>query len=137
MRHGGFLLGRSPTTLSLPRARLPGPGRRTGLSTGSPTAVAVLERARRDHQFARETRSGGDNALFSISAEWGEAERTEREAAAATTSAERIVDRSPRARDSVDAATPPPPARVQHVHSRSERPGDESLLDGSVSFMTS
>ena len=109
MRHGGFLLGRSPTTLSLSRARLPGPGRRTGLSTGSPTAVAALERARRDHHFARETRSGGDNALFSISAAWGEAERTEREAAAAMTSNERIVDRSTRARDSVDAATPPPP----------------------------
>ena len=99
--------------------------------------MAVLERARRDHQFAREARSGGDNALFSISAEWGEAERTEREAAAAMTSAERIVDRSSRARDSVDAATPPPPARVQHVYSRSERPGDEPFLDGSVSFMTS
>ena len=99
--------------------------------------MAVLERARRDHQFARETRSGGDNALFLISAEWGEAERTEREAAAAMTSAERIVDRSTRARDSVDAATPPPPARVQHVHSRSERRGDEAFLDGSVSFMTS
>ena len=40
------------------------PGRRTGFSTGSPTAVAVLERARRDHQFARETRSGGDNCLL-------------------------------------------------------------------------
>ena len=71
------------------------PGRRTGLSTAprdtalpgrnrsvrqsrrgsnlsrTPTAVAVLERARRDHQFARETRSGGDNAFFSISAAWG------------------------------------------------------------------
>ena len=71
------------------------PGRRTGLSTAprdtalpgrnrsvrqsrrgsnlsrTPTAVAVLERARRDHRFARETRSGGDNALFSISAAWG------------------------------------------------------------------
>ena len=81
--------------------------------------MAVREHARRDHRLAQATRSGGDNALFSISAEWGEAERTEREAAAVMTSAERIVDRSARARDSVDAATPPPPARVQHVHSRS------------------
>ena len=83
--------------------------RRTYTRTGSPTAVAVLERARPDHQFARDTRSGGDNAFFSISTEWGEAERTERGATAATTSAERVVNRSARARDSFDAATPPPP----------------------------
>ena len=66
-----------------------------------------------------------------------EAERAEREAAAAMTRAERVVERSARARDSVAAAAPPPLARVQHVHSRSERPGDEAFLDGSVSFMAS
>ena len=30
---------------------------------------------------------------------------------------------------------PAPPARVQSVHSRSERPGDDVFLDGSVTFM--
>ena len=53
------------------------------------------------------------------------------------TRAERVVERSARARDSITAAAPPPPARVQHVHSRSERPEDEAFLDGSVSFMAS
>ena len=172
MRHGGFLLGRSLATLSLPRARFPGSGHRTGLSTaprdsapreepqrpvesegeqplsysgthwrlhsacssehhrlvspysitlreqgssaerdtraGSPTAVAVLERERRDHQFARETTPRRRQRLIFDQRRVEEAERAEREAAAAMTRAERVADRSARARDSVAAATPPP-----------------------------
>ena len=45
MRHGGLLLGRSSATLSLPRARLTGPGRRTGLST-APRDTALPGRNR-------------------------------------------------------------------------------------------
>ena len=66
-----------------------------------------------------------------------DAERAEQEAAAEITRAQEVVDRTARARDSVAAATPPPPARVQSVHSRSERPGDDAFLDGSVTFMAS
>ena len=66
-----------------------------------------------------------------------EAERAEQEAAAEITRAQEVVDRTGRARDSVDAATPPTPARVQSVNSWSERPGDDAFLDGSVQFMTS
>ena len=66
-----------------------------------------------------------------------EAERAEREAVAATTRGEWVAGRSARAGESVAAATPPPPARVQHVHLRSERLGDEAFLDGSISFMAS
>ena len=100
--------------------------------------MAALERTRRDHKFARETTLRRRQRLIFDQRRVEEAERAEREAAAAMTSAERVVDLSAaRARDSVDAATPHPPARVQHVHSRSERPGDEPFLDGSVSFMTS
>ena len=42
-----------------------------------------------------------------------------------------------RARDTVAAATPPPPARVQNVHSGSKRPGNDVFLDGSVRLMAS
>ena len=65
------------------------------------------------------------------------AERAEQEAAAAITRAQEVVNRTVRARDSVAAATPPPPARVQSINSRSERPGDDPILDGSVTFMAS
>ena len=64
-----------------------------------------------------------------------EAERAEREAAAEMARAEGVVDRTARVRDSVAAAISPPPVRVQNVHSRSERPGDDAFLDGSVTFM--
>ena len=66
-----------------------------------------------------------------------DAERAEQEAAAEITGAQEVVDRTARARESVAAATPPPPARVLNVHSRSERPGDEAFLDKSVIFMAS
>ena len=66
-----------------------------------------------------------------------EAERAEQEAAAEITRAQEVVDRTARARGSVAAATPPPPARVQSDHSRSERPGDDVFLDGSVTSMAS
>ena len=104
---------------------------------GSPTAVTVLERARRDHQFTRETTLRRRHRLIFDRRRVEEAERAEREAAAAMTRAAWVVGRSARAWDSVAAATPPPPPRVQHVHSRSERPGDEAFLDDRVSFMTS
>ena len=65
------------------------------------------------------------------------AERAEQEAAAATTGAQEVVNRTVRARESVAAATPPSPARRQSVNSRSERPGDAAFLDGSVTFMAS
>ena len=61
----------------------------------------------------------------------------EREVAAEITRAEEVVDRTARAGDSVAVATPPPPARVQSVHSRSERPGDDAFLDGGLTFMAS
>ena len=66
-----------------------------------------------------------------------EAERAEREAVAATTRGEWVAGRSARVGASVAATTPPPPARVLHVHSPSERLGDEAFLDGSASFMAS
>ena len=64
-------------------------------------------------------------------------ERTRRanEYTAETTRDQEVVDRTARARDSFSAATPPPPARVQSVTSRSERPGDDAFTDGSVAFM--
>ena len=48
------------------------------------------------------------------------AERSEQEAALVTTRAQEAVTRAERARDSVAAATPLPPAREQGVNSRSE-----------------
>ena len=102
---------------------------------GCPKAAAVLERARRDYQSARETTLRKRQRLIFDQRRVEEAERAEREATAAMTRAEWVVGRSARARDSVAAATPPPPVRVQHVHSRSERPGDDAFLDDSVSFM--
>ena len=90
--------------------------RSANCSAGSPTTVAVLERARRDHQFTRETTLRRRQRLIF---DQRRVEEAEREAAAAMTRAEWVVGRSARARDSVAAATPPPPARVQHVHSRS------------------
>ena len=104
---------------------------------GSPTAVAVLECARRDLQFARETPLRRRQRLVLDQRKVEEAERAERKAAAEMNKAEGVVDRTARARDSVVAATPAPLARVQNVHSRSERPGDEAFLDGSVTFMAS
>ena len=82
---------------------------RDSLSTGSPTAVAVLERARRDHKFARETTVRRRQRLIFDQRRVEEAERAERVVAAAMIRAKRVVDRSARARDSVAAATPPPP----------------------------
>ena len=66
-----------------------------------------------------------------------DAERAEREASAALTRAEWVAGHHARAGDSVAAATSPSAVRVQHVHSRSVRLGDEAFLDGSVSFMAS
>ena len=66
-----------------------------------------------------------------------EEERAEREVAAALTRAEWAAEQYARAGDSVAVATSPSPARVQHVHSRSEKRGDEVLFDGSVSYMAS
>ena len=104
---------------------------------GSPTAVAVLERARRDHQFARETTLRRWQRDIFDQRRVEKTERAEREAAAAMTRADRVIERTARARGFVAAAAPPPPVRVQHVHSRSERPGDEVFLDGSVSLLAS
>ena len=64
---------------------------------GPPTAVAVLEHARRDHQFARETTLRGRQRLVFDQRRVEEAERVERDAAAATTRAEWVVDRTARA----------------------------------------
>ena len=66
-----------------------------------------------------------------------EAERAEREAAAALTSSEWVAGQYARASDSVAVATSLSTARVQHVHSRSERLGDEAFFDGGVSYMAS
>ena len=77
--------GRSPATVGLQRARLPAGVRNTPRDTGCPR--------RSSKNFQRRVE---------------EAERAEREAAAAMTRAERVVERSARARDSVAAATPPP-----------------------------
>ena len=193
MRHGGLLLGRSPATLSLPRARIPGPGRRTGLITvprdvgrvlaplpgtqrsqggtaasgrvgggatslvlGGPLAPALCTyfRAlparlptfdhpprtglvgRAGHPHRLPDRGGGTRAcatrppvcardtlrrrqrLIFGQRRVEEAERAEREAAAAMTRAARVVDRSARARDSVAAATPPPPRREYSTYTR-------------------
>ena len=89
---------------------------------GSPTAVAVLERTRRDHKFARGTTLRRRQRLNFDQRRVEEAERAEREAAAVMARAEWVVGRSARARDSAAAATPPPPARVQLVHSLSGTP---------------
>ena len=75
---------------------------------GSPTAGAVLERARRDYESARETTLRRRQCLMFDQRRVEEAKRAEREAAAAKTIAEWVVDRTARARDSVVAATPPP-----------------------------
>ena len=66
-----------------------------------------------------------------------EAERAEREAAEALTRAEWVAGQYARAGDCVAVATSPSLAGVQHVHSRSERLGDEAFFDGSVSYMAS
>ena len=105
--------------------------------TGSPTAVEVLERTRRAHQCARETTLRRRQRLLLEQRKVQAAERAEQEAAAAITRAQVVVGWAARARDSVAAATPRPPARVQSVNSRSERPGDDAFLDGSVTFMAS
>ena len=65
------------------------------------------------------------------------AKRAEQEAATATTRAQEVGNRTVGARDSVAAATPPPPARGHRVNSRPERPGDDAFLNGSVTFMAS
>ena len=57
--------------------------------------------------------------------------------AAALTRAEWAAEQYARAGNSVAVATSPSPARVQHLHSRSERRGDEAFFDGSVSYMAS
>ena len=77
--------------------------------TGSPTAVAVLERARRHHTVARETTHRRRQRLNYDLRRVEESERAEREAAAAMTRVEWVVGRSARARDAVAAATPRPP----------------------------
>ena len=99
--------------------------------------MAVPERARRAHQIARETTLWRWQRLVSDQRRVEEAEWAEREAAAEMTRAEGVVDRTAQARDSVAAAIPSPRARVQNVHSRSERPGDDDFLDGSATFVAS
>ena len=103
--------------------------------TDSPSAAVLLERARRQHTVARETTHRRRQRLNFDQRRVEEAERAEREAAVALTRAEWVAGQSARAGDSVAVATSPPPPRVPHVHSRSERLGDEAFFDGSVSYM--
>ena len=105
--------------------------------TDSPSAAVLLERARRQHTVAQETTHRRRERLNFDLRRVEEAERAEREATAAMTRTEWVAGQSARAGDSVAAATSPPPARVQHVHSRSERLRDGAFLDGSVSYMAS
>ena len=100
------------------------------------TAVEELELTRRAQQRARDTTLRRRQRLLE-QRKVEAAERAEEEAAAAITRAQEVVNRTVRARESVAAATPPPPARGQRVNSRSERPGDDAFLDGSVTFMAS
>ena len=100
--------------------------------TDSPSAAVLLERVRREHTVARETTHRRRQRLNIGQRRVEEAERAAREAAAALTRAEWVAGQYARACASFAEATSPPPARVQHVHSRSERLGDEAFLDGSV-----
>ena len=101
---------------------------------GSLTAVEELELTRRAQQRVRDMTLRRRQQFLLELRKVEAAERAEQEAAAAATRAQEVVDRS---RDSVAAATPPPPVRGESVNSRSERPGDDAFLDGSVTFMAS
>ena len=96
-----------------------------------------LEQARRQHTVARETTLRRRQRLELNQRRVDDADRAEREASAALTRAEWVAEQHARAGDSVAAATSPFPVRVQHVHSRSVRLGDEAFLNGSVSYMAS
>ena len=108
-----------------------------GPCTDSPSVTVLLERPRRQHTVARETTHRRRQRLHLYQRRVDEAERAEREAAAALTSSEWVAGQYARASDSVAVATSLSPARVQHVHSRSERLGDEAFFDGIVSYMVS
>ena len=108
-----------------------------GTRTDSPSVTVLLERPRRQHTVARETTHRRRQRLHLYQRRVDEAERAEREAAEALTRAEWVAGQYARAGDCVAVATSPSLAGVQHVHSRSERLGDEAFFDGSVSYMAS
>ena len=105
--------------------------------TDPPSVTVLLERARRQPTVARETTHRRRQRHNLYQRRVDEAECAEREAAAALTRVEWAAERYARAGDSVAVATSPSPARVQHVHSPSERRGDEAFFDGSVACMAS
>ena len=105
--------------------------------TDSPSVKVRLEQVRRRHAVARETTLRRRQRLELTQRRVDDAEREEEEASAALTSAEGVAGQHARAGDSVGMTTSPSPVRVQHVHSRSDRLGDEAFMDVSVSFMTS
>ena len=108
-----------------------------GSRNDSPSVKVRLEEARRWRTAAHETTLRRRQRLVLNQRRVDDAEREEREASAALTRAEWVAGQHARADDSVAVATSPSPVRVQHVHSRSDRLGDEAFLDGSVSFMAS
>ena len=105
--------------------------------TDSSSVKVLLEHARRRHAVAREATLRRRQRLEINQRRVDDAEREDEEASAALTSAEGVAGQHARADDSVAMATSPSPVRVQHVHSRSDRLGDDAFMDGSVSFMAS
>ena len=123
---------RSPVLSSLTEWALPPPRR-----TDCPSVKVRLEQARRRHTAARETSLRRRRRLELNQRRVDDAEREEHETSAELTSAEWTAGQQARADDSVVVATSPSPVRVRDVHSWSGRLGDEGVLDGSVSYISS
>ena len=87
------------------------------LSTQKRATEATLRRRKRLLQVRREIE---------------QAERTKKEAVAATSWAQKTVRRAKRGTDSGAAPIPPPQTREQGVNSRSKRPVDAAFSEGSV-----